>query len=556
VTASTRILRNYLAALELWDGVDVARLPADEALEAVEAGAHAMHALQGLIARFAARVDAVCEQSPGVTGYARRHGYASGPALLAARSGFSPGEMARMASLGHALLAADAEAARAVAAAEVAVGVDGAVAGGALDGMTAGPGPELLELAPSADPKSVARLMTDFEGATSPQGAAILEGNPHLGTSTAVGFDPAGEPQRELGAGEYLARAVDSGQLGPQHAEVIRATLADFTIDSRDAEREFVDFARRVGLRKLKQHCFWRLGELDPTGLASREERQRRERFVSVTDGPDGMITFYGKVDVVAGAPLKTLIDAMSAAAVRRQRKLPREERFNAGQLCADALADVALHALSCEHVPRSPKTTVVVRIDQEALVNDLCEAGLVDADGVPSERGASLASCDCVLQPITASTARLMAVEAQILPAVMGGEPMPLDLGRSKRLFSKAQKLAVVERDQGCIRCAAPPAFCHQHHVKFWSEDGPTDRTNAATLCTGCHHRLHEQAWELVMIDGRFVVSERDVQVGYLSRERGDPSVDPLPAGYVTGGRDPARQPTRSERHRQVPVA
>ena len=250
-------------------------------------------------------------------------------------------------------------------------------------------------------------------------------------------------------------------------------TLADFTIDSRAAEREFVDYSRHVGLRKLKAHCFGRLGELDPEGLALREARQRRDRFVSITDGPDGMLTLFGKLDVVTGAPIKALLESMSAAALRRQRQMPREERFTPGQLTADALSDVAQHALGCRAVPRRPKTTVVIRMGMADVVDDLRDAGLVDERGIPTARGRALASCDGVLQPITPGTARLMAVEAQLLPAVMGGDSLPLDLGRSKRLFTKAQTTAIADRDRGCIRCAAPPAFCHTHHVKFWSDDG-----------------------------------------------------------------------------------
>ena len=281
----------------------------------------------------------------------------------------------------------------------------------------------------------------------------------------------ASQPPREFAPGEYLARELDAGRIGPAHAEVIRMTLADFTIDSRAAEKEFVDYSRHVGLRKLKAHCFWRLGELDPEGLAIREARQRRDRFVSITDGPDGMLTIFGKLDVVTGAPIKALLESMGSAAVRRQRHLPKEERFTPGQLMADALSDVARHALACAAVPRRPKTTVVIRMGLVDVVDDLRDAGLLDERGIPTNRGRELASCDGVLQPITSGTARLMAVEAQILPAVLGGDSLPLDLGHAKRLFTKAQTVAITERDRGCVRCAAP----QRSATHITSSFGPT---------------------------------------------------------------------------------
>lgn len=512
MTASTSTVRDHLAALAAWDGVDVARMPADEALEAVEVGGHALHALQALVARFAARVDVVCEQSPGIGGYARRHGQASGPALVAAVSGMAPGEAQRMASLGRGLLAADAAAERAEKDARE-----------ARESLA----PTALVLAPP--PPEDTPMPLDFEESL----ATHLPPTPRLPSLP-----------REMAPGEYLARFADAGRIGAAHAEVIRATLADFTIDSREAEREFVDLAVRVGLRKLKQHCFRRLAELDPTGLANREARHIRERFLSVTDGPDGMIHIVGRLPVSGAAPLKTLLDIMTSSALRRQRKLPPGGRLQPGQLCADALTDVALHALSCDRVPRRPKTTVIVRQDYADLVDRLSEAGVVD------ERG--FATCDGILQPLTPAAARLMAVEAEVMPAVMGGDPLPLDLGRSRRLFTKAQQLAVVERDRGCVRCSAPPAFCHGHHIRFWADDGPTDVANAVMLCTGCHHRLHEQAWALEWAGNRWEVRERG---GAHTPDPPQPSDGPHGA-VARRDPDPPRQPSRAERHRSSRVA
>jgi len=468
MTSSTRSVRDHLAALAAWDGADVARMDADDALKAVKAGAAAIHALQAVVARFAGRVDAACEQSPGMSGFARRRGAASGPALLAAVAGLAPGEANRLVDLGRSLLAADAAAERAEGEAERAQ-------------------PPLLGA--QVDPAAPTAEEQPWETALAGVGVPAAGAVPPV---------PPVPPAREIAPGEVLARAMDAGAISPQQAEVIRATLADFTIDSREAEREFVEVASRLGLRKLMAHCFWRLGELDPRGLALREARQRKERFASVTDQADGMVRIFGLLDVATAAPIKALLDSMSSDAMRRQRKLPKAERLTPGQLAADALADVALHAIGCTEVPRRPKTTVVVRIDKEALVDDLRLLGLVDEAGVPQDACTRLTSVDGILQPITASAARLMAVDAQVLPTVLGGESVPLDLGRTKRLFTKWQKVAVNERDRGCVRCSAPPAFCHGHHIQFWDDDGPTNVANAVSLCSGCHHRLHEQGWDL----------------------------------------------------------
>ncbi|WP_263406422.1 HNH endonuclease [Microbacterium hominis] len=49
-----------------------------------------------------------------------------------------------------------------------------------------------------------------------------------------------------------------------------------------------------------------------------------------------------------------------------------------------------------------------------------------------------------------------------------------------------------------------APPPWTHGHHLSWWDRDtGPTDIDNGVLLCTGCHHRVHDDGWE-IRIDGR----------------------------------------------------
>lgn len=175
--ASTRTVREHLAAVGAWDGADVARMPAHDALAAFEAGAQALHAVQAVVARFAARIDVICEQSPGSSGYARRRGYASGPALLAARAGMAPSEVTGLAELGRGLLAADAAAELAEREALVAARANAVV---------------------SAEDAAPVDVPTPRE--------------PELEWDEAPPFTPDPSPAvpRELARREYLARAVDS----------------------------------------------------------------------------------------------------------------------------------------------------------------------------------------------------------------------------------------------------------------------------------------------------------------------------------------------------------
>lgn len=112
--------------------------------------------------------------------------------------------------------------------------------------------------------------------------------------------------------------------------------------------------------------------------------------------------------------------------------------------------------------------------------------------------------------EDISPGELRRIACGAGILPAVLGGDSQVLDLGTEKRLFTKAQRIALTVRDGGCVfpDCDRPPGWTEAHHVKHWAEDGPTDISNGALLC-GHHHRLihrtedhGDQAWEIRIAD------------------------------------------------------
>ena len=82
------------------------------------------------------------------------------------------------------------------------------------------------------------------------------------------------------------------------------------------------------------------------------------------------------------------------------------------------------------------------------------------------------------------------------MLPAIFDAKWSNLALGTSRRNASDAQKLVLAARDGGCISCRAHTETTHTHHIRFWSNDGPTDIGNLATLCPHCHDFVHDHNW------------------------------------------------------------
>lgn len=71
----------------------------------------------------------------------------------------------------------------------------------------------------------------------------------------------------------------------------------------------------------------------------------------------------------------------------------------------------------------------------------------------------------------------------------------MPLHLGRTKRLASREQRLALIAALHGCSRpgCNAPASMCAVHHVLDYRKNGITDLTNLTLACDSCHALIHD---------------------------------------------------------------
>jgi len=130
--------------------------------------------------------------------------------------------------------------------------------------------------------------------------------------------------------------------------------------------------------------------------------------------------------------------------------------------------------------------TTLVVTMSLDSLRTDLATATLGNpAPGDSHDR-------------ITAEDARRLACTAGIVPAVLDGKSEVLDLGRSQRLFTRAQRRALALRDGECRAegCQIPAPWCEAHHRDPWSTGGRTDLADGMLLCSHHHHRAHDPTY------------------------------------------------------------
>ncbi|RXZ68782.1 HNH endonuclease signature motif containing protein [Agromyces albus] len=355
---------------------------------------------------------------------------------------------------------------------------------------------------------SAERLIAQATGGRHSDAARLVA----VGEATArrASFSGASLPPRH----PHIAGSLESGVLCVGAADLIRRFLDRITPgvarDALDAaEQLLVDRAPIVGIDGLGRLIKQLEAHLDPDGVKPREDELRARRSLAIWEDAAGMINLRGAFDPANGAPIKLAIEALVGAELHRARdakrpfdtdtadgaqagddRVPAEDRTIA-QLNADALADIARLSLSSADAPPALRTAVVItRIDLDAL-----------------ESGHGHATIDGIDQPVSASTAREIAASAGVTPMILSGTGEVLDLGRTARLFSPAQKIALVERDGGCAwpGCHRPPSHTQAHHIAWWKRDsGPTDLANGIMLCSHHHHRVHDDGWRIVIRDRR----------------------------------------------------
>jgi hypothetical protein len=281
------------------------------------------------------------------------------------------------------------------------------------------------------------------------------------------------------------ATAAAEGAIGASQIDAITTALkalpANTTLeDYGSAEKILVDLARDTGPRAITRAGNEIRTRLDPDGdQPSERELAEPRRELQMHTHRDGWVLFKGTLDPESGAELKTLLSPLAAPHPSSETGMdPRD----IGERQGGAFAELLTLASRSPDLPTETgeRPHVVITLDYQTLVTGIGAASL-DLAG-----------------KITASQARRLACDANIIPIVLGSRGEPMDAGRKHRLVTPAQRRALVLRDEGCAfpECERPAKHCHAHHIRHWSNGGATDLSNLVLLC-GRHHRLiHHSGW------------------------------------------------------------
>jgi hypothetical protein len=217
-------------------------------------------------------------------------------------------------------------------------------------------------------------------------------------------------------------------------------------------------------------------------------ERQKRETFFKMRNEADGCLSVSGKFDPISASILKSKIGRLVENMFHSGDKevpvevMPWIEPNDHRQ----AQALIALVNGASESVSDVlARAEIVVHVDLETLQHGLHAGG----------------TCRTALgADLPVETVRRLACEAEILPVVLDGRSVPIDVGRSKRLATIHQRRALEAIYPTCAipDCEVIFDHCNVHHIEYWENGGATDLNNMVPLCSRHHHAAHEGGWKL----------------------------------------------------------
>lgn len=289
-------------------------------------------------------------------------------------------------------------------------------------------------------------------------GRAATDGRINTGQAAAIG--------RVL---DSIDRQLDATQ--KSEAETLLVTMAD-TMDAGQLARSAPQVLRQVIPERAEETLEKRLQR-----QAEAAHHSRYLRFFT----QDGAMRFEGSLPLVDGelfqATIRTHQDQQRRTAI--EQRDPAANLLTADQRRADAL--IALLNTAGKSAPKAgvgtPRVSVVLSYDR--LHTSAAGAGLIGES-----------------EPISAGELRRLCCDADLIPAVLGTDSEPLDVGHTHRLVTRPVRDALTLRDGGCAfpGCGIRPELCEAHHIQPWWQGGVTALSNLVLLCRH-HHRQLEPA-------------------------------------------------------------
>lgn len=322
--------------------------------------------------------------------------------------------------------------------------------------------------------------------------------------------------RRTCARAERLAQAVDTrhgligqglllGQLSVAQAEVIVNALDELPPEVGPKVRDQAELAliswakshapdslRKLGAKIVSVVAPGVADEAERKALEAAERRAEVATRLSMRRRGDGSTDLTARIPDAIAARLKTCLESFTAPRQAHITGSAAEAggwtdpatgiRLSGARLAGEAFCAL-IESLDAHRLPHhgGAATTMSINLDLDDLRENLAKTGVIDLDQRTQ---------------ITASQARRLACNAGLIPAVLGKKSEVLDLGRTSRFFSPAQRKAMAIKHPTCraVDCTMLSTWCESHHYTSpWSQGGNSNLADGVLLCHWHHRRAHD---------------------------------------------------------------
>ncbi|MFL0712902.1 MAG: DUF222 domain-containing protein [Microcella pacifica] len=249
--------------------------------------------------------------------------------------------------------------------------------------------------------------------------------------------------------------------------------------------------------------------ELDLDGIAEREQARREQRSFRLGKRADGMGYAHWVLDPETFAVVSDVYDRITSPRRNEPRLQSEGEHEGEGEHGGQGSAHPAFDD---DRTPEQRASDTIAELLRQGVAADTSQLlgdgpigvrMIVAAHTLQERRGRGW--IEGHPDAISVETVERHACTAGTITLTVDGHPdnagQPLNLGRERRLFSRAQRLALAARDGGCRwpDCERPPSWCEAHHIEHWHRDrGKTDIAVGLLLCRHHHLLAHNNGWEI----------------------------------------------------------
>jgi hypothetical protein len=337
--------------------------------------------------------------------------------------------------------------------------------------------------------RSMAQVLVSALRLSPGEAARRIRAAEKLGEQTSMLGEPLGARWPALAASQR------AGLVSPEQVAIIERALGPLERRGFDpaavtaGERLLTEHAATFGPKDLKIVADRLANAIDPDGTRPDDQLNTDRRFLHLRPTGNGAWTGEFRLTGPLGSKLHALLDPLAKPRITTTmtedgRWVEEPDARTHGQRMHDALEDICDRLLRADNtIPDSAGTpaTVIITID---LADLLAKTGYgISSDG-------TLVRTDTVLT---------MADQAELYFAALNAHGVPLHLGRSRRIASRGQSIALTARDGGCSfpGCGIGPAWCERHHIVAWIDGGLTDLDNLTLLCRYHHGRFAQRGWQ-----------------------------------------------------------